>query len=50
MFGDMLSTIMKEDKGKKRRMSDIKAEKEAKVRAVLLLYIIFFLSEKSSRY
>ena len=32
MFGDMLSSIMKEKpKVKKRRLSDIKAEKEAKV-------------------
>ena len=33
MFGDMLTSIMKDDKPrvKKRRLSDIKAEKEAKV-------------------
>ena len=31
IFGDVLSTIMREDKTKKRRLSDIKAEKEAKV-------------------
>jgi len=30
IFGDVLSTIMREDKTKKRRLSDIKAEKEAK--------------------